>query len=355
MISRDDLSACLLLCRPGLESDCAAEIVERATGHGVHGWCRTGDGRVELHAAEPGGIARLADRLRFTELVFARQWLGIVARAGPLATTDRVTPLVREIAESGIAAFGELRIEHADSADGRPLARLARALLGPLLDGLQAAGIDQAGGRPTLHIFLEASDQAVIGLSDPANASPWPGGIPRLRLPSAAPSRSVLKLDEALGLFLGSEERAAWLRPGRRAVDLGAAPGGWSWLLLERGLKVEAVDNARLAPAVAGHPRLTHHRADGFTWRPRGQVDWLVCDMVARPHRIAALTAAWLERGDCRHALVNLKLPMKRRWSSAREHLATLAAALPPGGRLSARQLYHDRHEITVFATRTPL
>jgi 23S rRNA (cytidine2498-2'-O)-methyltransferase len=200
-----------------------------------------------------------------------------------------------------------------------------------------------------------SGEEAMVGLSEPRNASPWNSGIPRLKLPRSAPSRSVLKLEEALGLFLDDAERAAWLRPGRRAVDLGAAPGGWSWLLLERGLAVEAVDNARLAEVVRAHPRLRHWRVDGFGFQPSHAVDWLVCDMVERPDRVAALARDWLLRGHCRHVVLNLKLPMKRRWQSVRAHLETLRSGLPRHGRLAARQLYHDREEITVFASREPL
>lgn len=345
----------LLYCRPGMEGDCAAEIIERAAEHGIHGWCRTQAGSVEFTVPTPDELARVATGIRFTSLVFPRQWCALAGPPVTLPTSDRATTLAREIA-AHVAVCGEVRIEHADSPEGRPLARLARALRHPVQRALADAGVETgAPAGPTLHVFLLAGSEAMLGLSTAGNASPWVNGIPRLKMPRAAPSRSVLKLEEALGLFLDAAERAAWLRPGRRAVDLGAAPGGWSWLLLERGLTVEAVDNAGLAEVVAAHPRLRHWRADGFGFRPSRAVDWLVCDMVERPQRVAALTRDWLARGHCRHAIVNLKLPMKRRWQSVQEHLETIRSSLPRQGRLSARQLYHDREEITVFASREPL
>jgi 23S rRNA (cytidine2498-2'-O)-methyltransferase len=180
-------------------------------------------------------------------------------------------------------------------------------------------------------------------------------GIPRLRARRQAPSRSVLKLDEAIGRFLGEDERAAWLRPGRTAVDLGAAPGGWTWLLRHYGVTVTAIDNGPLDAALEADSGVDHRTEDGFRYRPRRPVDWLVCDMVERPHRIARLLADWLSCGDCRHAIVNLKLPMKQRWRTVSELLETIAAALPGDGRLLANQLYHDREEIPVFASRAPL
>ena len=354
MHTTDATQACLLYCRAGMEGDCAAEIVERNAEVGVHGWCRTGDGYVEFTPVSPGDLTVVSKTIRFTSLVFPRQWCGLIARCDDLpASGDRASPLAAACS-AHLQEYGELRIEHPDTPDGRPLSRLARALREPMRAALDRCGITARAGAATLHVFLLSGTRAWIGLSNPCNASVWPNGIPRLRVPPRAPSRSLLKLDEALGLLLNDDERAHWLAPGRRAVDLGAAPGGWTWLLAERGLQVDAIDNGDLAQNVREHPRVNHHRADGFTFRPRGRVDWLVCDMVERPQRIAGLTAEWLREGRCHHAMVNLKLPMKQRWPTVRDQLARIQDALPAEGRIGARQLYHDREEITVFATRLP-
>jgi 23S rRNA (cytidine2498-2'-O)-methyltransferase len=335
-----------------MEGDCCAELVDLGQKVGVAGWCRSGDGWVEFCPTGDGELERLA-RVSFSRLVFARQWLAVVADPSPLPAADRAKPLAQAAARA-TARYSALRVEHTDSETGRPLARLARALQRPVERALGEAGVRGSTDGPVVHVVLTRGDRAFVGLSDPANSASWPGGIPRLRVPKAAPSRSVVKLEEALQLFLSDEERSRWLRPGRRVVDLGAAPGGWSWYMAERGLSVEAIDRARLASVLVDHPRVTHRRRDGFRYRPRGTVDWLLCDMVERPHRIAELAAGWLERADCHHALFNLKLPMKQRWRSLVPHLRTVGDALPPEGRLHAKQLYHDRDEVSVFASRLP-
>jgi 23S rRNA (cytidine2498-2'-O)-methyltransferase len=69
--------------------------------------------------------------------------------------------------------------------------------------------------------------------------------------------------------------------------------------------------------------------------------------MVEQPKRIADLIARWLADGMCRRALFNLKLPMKKRYEETRLCLARVRAA---AGMVRAKQLYHDREEITVFA-----
>lgn len=350
----DTSNTALLYCRPGMEKDCAAEVVERAAGHGVAGWCRTADGYLEFASAGPDELHHFAQHQPFAQLIFPRQWCALLDRITDLPATDRAGPIASALTPH-IRHYGALRIEQPDSNDGRSLARLGRRLRQPIAQSLAAYGITAVDRGPTLHVFLTAGDSALLGLSDPDNASPWPGGIPRLRLPGRAPSRSASKLEEAFQRFLSADERAAWLRPGRRAVDLGAAPGGWSWLLAERGVRVDAVDNAELLPTVTAHPGVSHHRSDGFGFRPRGDCDWLVCDIVEQPHRIVRLVAEWFERRRCRHAIFNLKLPMKKRWATVRDHLLALEQRLPPQQRIAAGQLYHDREEVTVFATRAPL
>ena len=97
------------------------------------------------------------------------------------------------------------------------------------------------------------------------------------------------------------------------AVDLGAAPGGWTWQLAQRGLRVTAVDNGPLKGAVRDDPLVTHVREDAFRLRPRRPVDWLVCDIVEQPDAHRGAVARWIAEGAARRAIFNLKLPMKKR------------------------------------------
>ncbi|MGH8734038.1 MAG: 23S rRNA (cytidine(2498)-2'-O)-methyltransferase RlmM, partial [Burkholderiales bacterium] len=104
------------------------------------------------------------------------------------------------------------------------------------------------------------------------------------------------------------------LKPGMVVVDLGAAPGGWSQVLASRGMRVIAVDNGPIAREVLATQMVEHRRADAFRFRPERPVDWMVCDVIAAPARIAALAAQWVARGWCRETIFNLKLPTKERW-----------------------------------------
>jgi len=296
--------------------------------------------------------------------------------AGPTrGRPDRIAPIIASIdafrtevplsdslpAGGRSAGYASLRMEMPDTNEGKALSGLARALESRLALSLRNRGVlaevdDGSAARTgaNLHIFLADGAHAYVGASLPPWASRWPMGIPRLRMPGAAPSRSTLKLAEAIVTFLGDRE-SALLRSGMRAVDLGAAPGGWTWQLAYRGLRVTAVDNGPLKGSVRDDPLVTHVRADGLTFVPRRPVEWMTCDIVEQPSRIALLVARWIGEGHARHAIFNLKLPMKKRFDETMRCKEIIDDALRQARinyRISLRQLFHDREEATGFIER---
>ena len=134
-------------------------------------------------------------------------------------------------------------------------------------------------------------------------------------------------------------------------VDLGASPGGWTYQLVRRGMLVTAIDNGPMAESLMDTGLVQHLMADGFTWQPKQPVDWMVCDMVEQPRRVAERMATWFREGWCRHAIFNLKLPMKKRWDETRLCLDLFQEQAGKPLVVRAKQLYHDREEITVLAS----
>ena len=134
------------------------------------------------------------------------------------------------------------------------------------------------------------------------------------------------------------------------AVDLGACPGGWTWQLVNRGMRVVAIDNGPMNEDLMNTGMVEHLRVDGFRYRPERPVDWLVCDMVERPLHISRLITQWLTDGACQHAAFNLKLPMKKRFEviqQCRELILDELSSMDRTMTLKMKQLYHDREEIT--------
>jgi 23S rRNA (cytidine2498-2'-O)-methyltransferase len=340
--------ALLAYCRPGFENDCVQELIARANASGIAGYgkARDGEGFAAFVTTDDTEVDAL---LAPPPAIFARQLLHAFAQLRDLPADDRLTPVMAALEATG-ARWCDAWVESPDSDAGRELAALTRGFGNVLKRELRRRGLLHDKAPRRLHVCFVDGRNVLLAQADPRHAAPWPGGIPRLRRLSGAPSRSAAKLDEAIHVLLDAGERERWLRPGMSAVDLGAAPGGWSWVLAQRHVRVEAIDNGPLAQNVIDSGLVRHIRADGFSWRPAKPVDWLVCDMVEQPSRVAALIGSWLADGACRRALFNLKLPMKKRYA---ETLRCLELLRERAGRpldLRCRQLYHDREEVTVAA-----
>ncbi|WP_372015666.1 23S rRNA (cytidine(2498)-2'-O)-methyltransferase RlmM [Pseudoxanthomonas sp. 10H] len=341
-------------CRQGFEPELAAELGERAALAGVAGYARASrdDGYVLFVTGEEGDAQALSRAVPFRDLVFARQKLRLLAELRGLDPKDRLTPLLAAL--PGGLRLGDVWVEHPDSDAGKPLSGLARSFGNALRPALRKAGVlspKEDARLPRLHVCFLDGDHALLALADPRDSAPWPLGIPRLKLLPDAPSRSALKLEEAFLALLTPDERERLLRPGMTAADLGAAPGGWTWVLTRQHLRVTSVDNGPLRQHVLDTGLVEHLRADGFRWHPSQPLDWMVCDMVEQPSKVAARMGQWFREGWCRHAVFNLKLPMKKRWQETRLCLDLFAGQAGRPLTVRARQLYHDREEITVFAT----
>ena len=341
----------LCYCRAGFEPELAGELTERAAMAGFAGYARTerDSGFVLFVCDEADALSRA---LPWSTLIFARQKLRVFADLDMLDPRDRISPMLAALPQD--IRFGELVMEHPDSEHGKPMAGLARSLGNALRPALRKAGALTREANPRLqrlHVCVLDGNHVLLAGSEPEDSAPWPLGIPRLRMHADAPSRSALKLEEALLVLLDADERKRLLREGMRAADLGAAPGGWTWVLTRHGLRVQSIDNGPLRQHVLDTGLVEHLRADGFQWQPQQALDWMVCDMVEQPRRVAERMASWLREGWCRHAVFNLKLPMKKRWQETRLCLDLFAQQAGKPLTIRAKQLYHDREEITVFAT----
>lgn len=347
----------LLYCRPSFEADCAQEALQQARR-------QRPITALEQPALVPDSgyvLLRLnGQSLDYRELIFARQLLQVHAVLTDLPERDRLTPILAALA-SVPTFFGALWLEVPDTNDGKTLSAFTRRFQPLLEDALREQGklsVPAAGERksPRLHLFFPDKSTVIIAISDAYNSSAALMGIARQSMPAEAPSRSTLKLAEAIDVFLDKSEQTRLLRSGMRAVDLGAAPGGWTWQLVKRGIRTTAVDNGPMKGVLAKHPLVEHLKQDGFKYVPPRAVDWLVCDMVEKPSKVAALIGDWFAAELVKHAIFNLKLPMKQRVAAVDAALGDIRKKLDAAGlnyRISAKQLYHDREEITVFLTRT--
>ncbi|MBI4082587.1 MAG: hypothetical protein HY423_08250 [Candidatus Lambdaproteobacteria bacterium] len=356
----------LLVCRSGYQEPLAEEVRAAAARQGRRGWAaEAGSGWVAVRGLPPGPLPA---PLR-APLIFERQRLPM-ARWFPLVDTAATSePLAAWLAErlaAGLARPDATWCLHAyapeTSVPGSLEAgarRLGMALLRALgerwpalgqrrrtPEAVAAAGSGWVAQACVVAGGVWAAAGALGSLSDR-----FPGGVHRMRPDPQAPSRSYLKIEEALEL-MGTPPL-----PRERVVDLGAAPGGWSYAFLKRGCRVLAVDNGPLKirglEELPG--QLTHLREDGLTFRPDAEwvpVDWLAADMLIAPGAALGLIRRWLAGGWLRRFIVNIKLPQRHplvALAPIQEHLRGV-----PGCRFRLRHLYHDRREVTLMGTAEP-
>jgi 23S rRNA (cytidine2498-2'-O)-methyltransferase len=352
------LNGFLAYCRAGFEQETAEECSNALRGLGLAAQIQRADpqsGFVVLTlSGRPADAAR--EVLDAQRLVFARQGYWVQAECVELGPRDRVTGLVAGLSSLNIPGgkLADIWIEYPDTNDGKSLSTLSRALEPMVRNKLGELGLMNEKAAWRGMAFLSDKQHAWVGIARIATSTGWRLGIPRLRMPSGAPSRSTLKLAEAFHSFLGPREES-FLQPEMRAVDLGAAPGGWTWQLIHRGIHVTAVDNGAMRGDLRDNALVRHIREDGFRYRPKRPVEWMVCDIVEQPSRVTTLVADWVASGACQHAIFNLKLPMKKRLQELEKSRAYIEERMQEADIRSVllfRQLYHDREEVTGFLTR---
>lgn len=356
------LNKLILYCRPGFEKEGAAEITEQANLLEIAGFARAEpqSGLVFFECYQEGDAAHLVKQLPFKRLIFIRQMFVAGDRLTDLPIEDRITPIVAALQTiKGLGKAGDVRVEVADSDDGQALVSFCRKFTVPLRQALRAKQLllkVENRARPVIHVLFMSNNQCYVGYSLSMNNSPFYRGIPRLKFPSDAPSRSTLKLEEAFHLFIPAEEWDERLSGGLNAVDLGACPGGWTYQLVQRSMMVYAIDNGPMDAKLMASGQVKHYTEDGFKFEPKKlNIYWLVCDMVEKPQRVTELVAKWLINGWCREAIFNLKLPMKKRYDEVKHnltYLTTLLAEQQINVQIQAKHLYHDREEITVHVQR---
>jgi 23S rRNA (cytidine2498-2'-O)-methyltransferase len=352
----------IAFCRPGFETDAGRELTDAAAVAGVFGYFEPGPGPglLTFNLPLPATAKDLLTALPIDDLVFVRDWFVVIADI-MLPREDRVGAVVEALGDCAavLPSCSRVDIRLAETNDDHDLGNFARKWMSPLSRALRGAGrLEQnpkadAPGR--LELLLLSFERVIVGVSLAMNRADHASGIVRLRLPDEAPSRSALKLEEAWKVFLPAKRILDYLGGGKQAVDLGAAPGGWTWQLVKQGMLVTAVDNGPMNPQLMASGQVTHVRADGYDWTPKRRVDWMVCDIVDHPRRTAAMVVEWLSGNLCRYVIFNLKLPMKKRydeWLICREILETGLASSDRAFRIKARHLYHDREEITCFIER---
>ncbi len=220
-------------------------------------------------------------------------------------------------------------------------------------EGRRQQGKLGAASSSRLRFVLTAPRQGWRAIGTDVDVDPltaWPSPFPAGRAVAVeqsrnAPSSAHRKLEEGLA-WLGDAPGA-----GDVVVDLGAAPGGWTRVLRDRGATVVAVDRAALDPMLARDPLVTHLRKDAL------DVDlgalapaFVVCDVIWEPKITLVVVERALQVPGLRGivATIKLKRPVDHDVVAQSVELATNT----PGFSGRVKHLVANKLEVTLLIRR---
>jgi 23S rRNA (cytidine2498-2'-O)-methyltransferase len=149
------------------------------------------------------------------------------------------------------------------------------------------------------------------------------------------PSRAYLKLWE---IFM---KLPSWPSKTETVMDLGACPGGWTWVLKSHAKEVYSVDKAPLASTLMNDKKIIYLKESIFALDPKSwlHIDWLFCDVICYPEKILQLIKKWLNAGFKGNFVFTIKFQGETNFSVI-EELKSIS-----GSKLE--HLYHNKHELT--------
>ncbi|MFA6303538.1 MAG: SAM-dependent methyltransferase [Legionella sp.] len=167
----------------------------------------------------------------------------------------------------------------------------------------------------------------------------WPQGVAHfIEDKINPPNRAYLKLWEALSLL------EHYPKPGDKALDLGASPGGWTYVMHSLGSAVTAVDKAELEPKIAQLPNVTYLQQSAFALDPAKSdsvYDWVLSDVACYPDRAYDLIMKWITSSKAKQLIVTIKLQGEIDPAIIKQFQAI------PNSYLT--NMYYNKHEVTFF------
>lgn len=182
-----------------------------------------------------------------------------------------------------------------------------------------------------------------IGMSHSSlNVSTWSGGMIHYKKDEVDISRAKYKLIEAISTFKLD------LSGVHNALDLGAAPGGWTSVLLEKGVAVTAVDTLEMDVRLNKYNNYTNIKGNisGLDL-PEQSFDLLTADISLNPKSTATMinkASKFLKNNG--YAIVTVKLmgdKVRRGIKEVKEIYQEVFSVE------EAKQLFHNKDEVTLL------
>ncbi|KKO55519.1 SAM-dependent methyltransferase [Paenibacillus sp. DMB20] len=276
--------------------------------------------------------------------IFLRHLFPVHLEVGAEEAEQAIREVTAYLVKQDMLASSRMSVQ-VRKTEGASWAESSGALRDRMMEELAPLEAEYTVDEPDWVISLFAGKEKwYLGVSKPdENLSDWNGGAIRFQREEGQISRAKFKLLEAEKQF------SIPFSSFGRALDIGAAPGGWTSFLLERGIQVTAVDPAQM------HETLIHRSGLRIIQKNAAEVkfkehefDLIVCDMSWSPKQMARLVTGLLYSlvpGGT--AVITVKLLTKKPMALIKEITGIFEESrMQIQG---AKQLFHNRDEITLY------
>lgn len=151
------------------------------------------------------------------------------------------------------------------------------------------------------------------------------------------PSRAYLKLWE---FFTRTQQ---FPQKGKLCLDLGASPGGWTWVLRQLGAKVIAYDRAELDTSLQKDRGIEFIEGDCFKVKPDSHpaASWVFSDVVAYPGKVLPFVKNFAQACPKTNLVFTLKFQGANHYQVIENFLSV------PNSKIM--RLFHNKHELTWY------
>lgn len=232
---------------------------------------------------------------------------------GPARSVEDVAALVSGMGTRPTRLHVFPRVSPEDGLDAAAWVKLDKVrdeILKAAPESFAGQGAPVREGEIVLDVIVGDNDEAwfVGSHSHSVSAHPDAGALTRKVVTPQAPSRAWLKMEQALA-WAGLDQQGAL--KGKIALELGCAPGGSSYSLLQHGAEVIGVDTGAMDERVLNFPGFTHvaMAAGDFqqTILPQ-HIDILVSDMNLEPNLVLNYVEFLCEQLEPRLLILTLKI-----------------------------------------------
>lgn len=298
-----------------------------------------------------GSIEWLSETEGILESKLTNEKLVEVIRTTPIIFIRHLFPVLGTVDfDKALTILNEIKLENNKSfslqiRSPQNLRKESIEIRNTIVDEFKNQGFTLNVKNPDQIISLYFTDNEVYyGLGTTAlQLSKWSAGMVHFSKEQSKISRAEFKLREVFETF------DVPLVHGL-AIDLGAAPGGWTQVLVEQGFSVIAIDPAKLAPSVKANPKVTHFKGSSQDFLK--QMEGLTFDVMVNDMKMSIKPSLGIfhslseNLSPYGYGIITLKLPKEYNYSYISDVLRDVRKLFKIK---EARQLFHNRHEITLL------